>query len=80
MDTETRGRAGRGSPGTGRSRGGDRGSDVLITGQPPMEHNAAILNDLTKGGLTQENAWKEISLKIMISDCLLQPFMETGTY
>ena len=48
MDTETRGRAGRGSLGTGRSRGDDRGSDVLTTGQPPVEHNAAILNDLTK--------------------------------
>lgn len=55
MDTETRGRAGRGSLGTGRSCGDDRGSDVLTTGQPPVEHNAAILNDLTKDALTQKN-------------------------
>lgn len=29
-------------------------SDVLTTGQPPVEHNAAILNDLTKDVLTEK--------------------------
>ena len=38
-----------------KKRGGDRGSDVLSTGQPTVEHNAAILNDFTKNELTQEN-------------------------
>ena len=55
LDTEIRVRAGRGSPYKGRSHGGDRGSDVLSTGQSLVEQNAAIPNDSTKNVLTQEN-------------------------